>query len=123
MDVVAKQHPRVVVVAQQWCAGKTDLDGVGVRLAQVGKETALGVVAAVYFIEKVHALDGDVVVIGRNDIRVVLEFLDVDHGDFRFARMVVDHLGCLDGTGKGFARIDGVNRQAARDEFPLCLLQ
>ena len=41
-----------------------------------------------YFVEKIDALDGEVVVVTGDDIGVVLEFLDVNNGDFRFACVV-----------------------------------
>ena len=92
VDVVAEQGAGVVVIAQQRRAGQADLDGVAVGLAQIGEKAAFGVVAAVHFVEKVNALNADVVILGADHIRVVLEFLDIDDGDLRLAGVVVDAL-------------------------------
>ncbi len=74
-----------------------------------------------HFVEKVHPLNADIVVLGGNHIRVILELLDIDHGDFRFAGMVVDDLSGFDGAAKGFAGIDGVDDQTATAEFSVGL--
>ena len=66
-----------------------------VGLVEVGKKRAFGVVAAVYFVEKIDALDGEVVVVTGDNIRVVFEFLDVDDSDFRLACVVVQGFGWI----------------------------
>ncbi len=58
---------------------------------------------------------------GTNHIRVILKFLDVDHGDLRPAGVVVQGLGRLDIAGKGFASVDGMNRQPTASKLPLRL--
>lgn len=88
VDVVAEELAGVDVAcgyADKRRAGQPDFDGVYVGLVEVGKKRAFGVVAAVYFVEKIDALDGEVVVVTGDDIGIVLEFLDVNNGDFRFA--------------------------------------
>ena len=88
VDVVAEKLSGVDVAcgyADKRRAGQPDFDGVYVRLIQVGKKRAFRVVAAVYFVKKINALDGKVVVVTGDDIGIVFEFLDVDDGDFRFA--------------------------------------
>ncbi len=65
MDVVAEEFAGVDVAcgyADKRRAGQPDFDGVYVGLVEVGKKRAFGVVAAVYFIKKIDALDGEVVV-------------------------------------------------------------
>ena len=74
-----------------------------------------------HLVEKIDALDADVVVLGAHHIRVVLKFLDIDHGDFRFAGVVVQHLRGLDVAGKGIAAIDGVHDQPAAGKLTLRL--
>ena len=62
-----------------------------------------------HFVEKIDALDGEVVVVTDDDIGVVLEFLDVNNGDFRFACVVVQGLGGFDIGSKGFTTVDGMD--------------
>ena len=121
VDVVAKQHARVVVVAQERCACEADLDGVAVRLAEVGQKTALWVVAAMHLVQKINALDAEVVVLCTHHVWVVLKLLDIDHGDFRLAAVVVQHLRGFDVARKRFAAVDGVHHQSATCELALRL--
>ena len=62
-----------------------------------------------YFIEKINALNGEVIVVTGDDIGVILEFLDVNNGDFRFACVVVQSLGGFDVDSEGFAAVDGMD--------------
>ena len=103
--------------ADEWGAGESDLDGVAVGLLQVGEEAAARVVAAVHFVEEVDALDVEVVVLGRGDIGIVLELLDVDDGDLGLAAVVAGSDIGLDVAGKRFAAVDDVDGQAAHAEF------
>ena len=85
MDVVAEELAGINVACgytDKRRAGQPDFDGVYVGLIEVGKKRAFGVVAAVYFVEKINALDGEVVVVTGDNIGVVFEFLDVNNGDF-----------------------------------------
>ena len=112
MDVVAEEFAGIDVAcgyADKRRAGQPDFDSVYVGLVEVGKKRAFGVVAAVYFVEKIDALDGEVVVVTGDDIGVVLEFLDVNNGDFRFACVVVQSLSGFDVGSKGFAAVDGMD--------------
>lgn len=112
VDVVAEELAGVDVAcgyADKRRAGQPDFDGVYVGLVEVGKKRAFGVVAAVYFVEKIDALDGEVVVVTGDDIGIVLEFLDVNNGDFRFAWVVVQGLGGFDVGNEGFATVDGMD--------------
>ena len=84
-------------------AGEADLDGTGIGLVEVGKKAAFGVVAAVDFVEEIDALDADGVIAVAQDIRVILEALDVDHGDLDLAGGVVDGDGGFDFGGELFA--------------------
>src|SRR5690606_9297441 len=90
---------------------------------QVRQEAALRVIAAVNFIQKVNALDGNIVIIGGDNIGVVFELLDIHNRDFGFAGMVVDHLVRFDIAGKCVPRVDRMDGQAASGEFTLGLLQ
>ena len=121
VDVVAKQGTRVVVIAQKRRTGETDFDGVAVRLAEVGQKTALRVVAAVHFVQKIDALDAEVVIFGANHIWIILKLLDVDHGDFRLATVVVQYLRRFDVASKGIATVNGVHHQSATGKFTLSL--
>ena len=88
VDVVAEELAGIDIAcgyADKRRTGQPDFDGVYVGLIEVGKKRACGVVAAVYFVEKIDALDGEVVVVTGDNIGIVLEFLDVNNGDFRFA--------------------------------------
>ena len=67
-----------------------DLDRITVRLVEIGKEAALGVVTPVDFVEEVHTLKAEGVVSAANDIRIVLEALDIDYGDLGLSRVIVD---------------------------------
>ena len=112
VDVVSEELAGVDVAcsyADKRRAGQPDFDGVYVGLVEVGKKRAFGVVAAVYFVEKIDALDGEVVVVTGDNIRVVFEFLDVDDSDFRLACVVVQGLGGFDVGGEGFAAVDGMD--------------
>ena len=94
-----------------------------IGLAEIGQKTALGIVAAVDLIEEIDPLDTDIVIFGPHDVRVILELLDIDHGDLRFAGVVMNDLGGLDVPGKGIAGVDGMYDQAAAGEFALGLDQ
>lgn len=73
--------------------------GVPVRLAEVGKEAAFGVVAAMHFVEEVDALNLEIVVAGGDHSGIILELLDIDHSDLGLAGVVVDGAGGLDLPG------------------------
>ena len=112
VDVVAEEFAGVDVACgytDKRRAGQPDFDGVYVGLIEVGKKRAFGVVAAVYFVEKINALDGEVVVVTGDNIGVVFEFLDVNDGDFRFACVVVQSLGGFDVGSEGFTAVDGMD--------------
>lgn len=112
MDVVAEELAGVDVAcgyADKRRAGQPDFDGVYVGLVKVGKKRAFGIIAAVYFIKKIDALDGEVIVVTSDDIGVVFEFLDVNNGDFRFTCVIVQGLGRFDVGSKGFAAVDGMD--------------
>ena len=121
MEIVAKQCAGVVVVAQKRRAGKADLDGATVGLTEVRKKTSLRVVTAVNLIEKINALDVDIVVLGAHDVGIILKFLDVDDGDLRLAGMVVHYLSGLDVASEGLSAVDGVDNEPATGEFELRL--
>lgn len=123
VDIVAEKCARVVVLTQERRAGQADFDRVAIRLIQIGQETALGIVAAVHFIQKVNALNGDIVIFSGYDVRVVFEFLDIHHGDLRPARMVVDDLRHSDVSTECFTRVNGMHRQAAAGKFSVRLYQ
>jgi len=95
------------VITQQRRAGEADFDGLRVRLVEVGEEAALGIVAAVDFVEEIDALETEIVIGGADDVGIVLELLDVDDGDFRPARIVVDGFGGLDITAKASRELMG----------------
>ena len=112
MDVVAEELAGVDVAcgyADKRRAGQPDFDGVYVGLVEVGKKRAFGVVAAVYFIEKINALDGEVVVVTGDNIGVVFEFLDVNDSDFRFTCVIMQGLSGFDVGSEGFAAVDGMD--------------
>ena len=121
VDVVAEECLGLVI-ADERGAGEADLDGAGVGLVEIGEKAALRVVAAVDFVEEIDALEADVVVGRADDIRVVLEFLDIDDGDFRLAGIVVDGAGGLDVAGEGLAGIDRVDDQPAAAELAASIL-
>ena len=123
MDVVAKESTRVVLLSQKWCTGETDLDGVLVGLAEVGKKAACRVVAAVNLVKKIDSLDGDIVILGTNHIGIVLELLDIDYGDLPPAGVIVECIVGFDIAGKVLASADGVHRQAATGKLPLRLYE
>ena len=123
MYVTAKQRFGIVIVAQQRGAGQTNLDRIGIRLIQVGQKTSFGVVTPVHFVEEIHPLNIQLIIIVLNHIRVVLKLLDIHHRDFGFSGMVVQHQGGLDVPGKGFARINLVHHQSAGFKFPSGLYQ
>ena len=126
VDVVAEEFAGVDAAggySDKRRAGQPDFDGVYVGLVEVGKKRTFGVVAAVYFVEEIDALDAQVVVAFGDDVGVVFEFLDVDDGDFRFAGMVVQGLGGFDVGGEGFAAVDGVDDEVTGGEFLLRLFQ
>jgi hypothetical protein len=77
----------------------------------------------VHFIQKVNALNGDIVVFCRYDISIVFEFLDIDHCDLWLAKVVVDELREFDILAKCLARATRIHSQAAAGEFTLCLNQ
>ena len=112
MDVVAEELAGINVAcgyADKRRAGQPDFNGVYVGLVEVGKKRAFGIVAAVYFIEKINALDGEVVVVTGDNIGVVFEFLDVNNGDFRFTCVIMQGLSGFDVGNKGFAAVDGMD--------------
>ena len=122
MDVIAEKGLGRVI-AKKRCAGEADFDGLWVGFVEVGKKAAMRVVAAVDFVEEIHALKREIVVGGSDNVWIILEFLDVDDGDFRLAGIVVDRAGGFDVAGEGIAGIDGVDHQAATAEFVGCLQQ
>ena len=123
VDVVAKESAGVVILPQERCAGETDLDGVLVGLAEVGKKAARRVVAAVNLVKKIDSLDGDIVIFGTNHIGIVLELLDIDHGYLPPAGVVVQRIGCFDIVSKILSSADGVHRQTATGKLPLRLYE
>ncbi len=123
MDIIAEQDPGVVIITKKRGAGQTNLNGVWIRLAEVGKKTALGIVAAVHLVEEVDPLDTDIIIFGSNNVRVILELLDIDDGDLRFAGVIMNDLGSLYILSKGIARVDGMNDQTTTGKFALGLDQ
>src|SRR4051794_15603192 len=75
------------------------------------------------FVEKVDALDVNVVILGPHDIRVILKLLNIDYRDFRPACVVVKNLRCFNVASKGVTSVDGVHDQAATRKLPLRLNQ
>jgi hypothetical protein len=64
----------------------------------------------------------EVVVLGRGDIRIVLELLDVDDGDLGRAAVVAGSDIGLDVAGKRFAAVDDVDvRPHMRNSSRACL--
>ena len=62
-----------------------------------------------YFIKKINALDGEVVVVTGDDIGVVFEFLDVNNGDFRFTCVIMQGLSGFYVGSEGFTAVDGMD--------------
>ena len=72
-------------------------------------------------VQKIHALDAEVVVLGSHHVRVVLELLDVDHRDFRPAAVVVHHLRGIDVAAERITAVNGVHYQPTTRELALRL--
>ena len=123
VDVVAEQRLGLQLLADQRGTGEADLYRIAVRLFQVGEEATLGVVAAMHLVEEVHALHGEVVILRGGDVRVVLELLDVDHGNLGRAAVVAGGAALLDVAGKCGTAIDNVHGEAAQSEFVTRLLK
>jgi hypothetical protein len=123
VDVISEEGLGAGGLSNERRAGQADLDGIGVGLVEVGEEAALRIVAAVDFVEEVNALELDVVIRGFDDIRIVLELLDVDDGDFELAGIAVDGGVGLDVLGEGLAGVDRVDDETAAAELATGLNQ
>ena len=117
MDVFAEDGPGIVIVAEQRRSGQPDFDGPGIRFVQIGQETAFGIVAAVYFIQKIDPLDIELVIVAAHHIPVFPELLDIHHRDFRFSGGIVQGRGGLQVVHKFVARVDFVHHEPAAAEF------
>lgn len=74
-----------------------------------------------HLIQKIDALDVEVVILGAHHIRVVLKFLDIDHGDFRLATVVVQHLCGFDVASKVSSAVNDVDYQPPAGKLTLRL--
>ena len=93
--VLTEHAPRLTLFFQKWCSCQCNLHSVFVSFQQVGKETALWIIATVGFIDKEDALKAGIVVAVNFDcLLVLLKLLDVDHHDFKFTIAILSN-GCI----------------------------
>ena len=74
-------------------------------------------------VEKIDSLDGDIVIFGTNHIGIILELLDIDHGDLPPAGVIVECVVGFDIAGELLTSADGMHRQAATGKLPLRLYE
>ncbi len=74
-------------------------------------------------IEKIDALNIDIIVFGLYYIGIIFELLDIHHGNFRFTGMIVQNPGGLDILRKCLTGIDNMDNKPPPGKFPLRLGQ
>lgn len=102
-------------------SGKRDHYGVPVRFHEARQKTSVRIVASMGLVKKIDPLDVQVVIVGPEDVRVVLEFLYVDDRDFPCSRKVVYRLLSAEFPHELVLRIDRMDDQSTARKFPLGL--
>ena len=123
VQVVAKHAPRFSFTLQQRRSCQGDLDGIGVRIEQIGEERAFRLIASMRLVDDEHALK--ICGVRRQD-NLVMAFrkaLNIDNSDFWFACRAFLRLVGFELLHQFGATIRGFDNQTSRLKLFLRLFQ